>query len=194
MTGAQNVVEGMVAWDAVVVTGDSVVLLVASPGNCRAVWGLTGEEPVELPADPAVNPPGEISVGMVEVGTLNGSELPPSVGAMAPMTDGLDEEVGDSVKFGAPTPACVGPMVANVEEPVVLDAGLTSGTTCAGAASSVASHIVITKMNIRSIATSRYQKRRWTAPPEACDHAIKRICIRHVPGCLGHFLNDGGPG
>jgi hypothetical protein len=104
-TGAQNVVEGVPAWDTVVVIGDSVVLLVASPGNCRAVWGLTEEEPVIVPADPAVSPPGEISVGMVEVGKLKGSELPPSVGAVVPVTDGLDEEVGDSVKVGAPTPA-----------------------------------------------------------------------------------------
>jgi hypothetical protein len=42
---------------------------------------------------------------MVEVGKLKGSELPPSVGAVVPVTDGLDEEVGDSVKVGAPTPA-----------------------------------------------------------------------------------------
>lgn len=40
----------------------------------------------------------------------------------------------------------------------MLDVGLTSGTTCACATSSVASHIIITKMNIRSIAISRCPK------------------------------------
>lgn len=37
MAGAQSVMEGVLAWDAAVVAGDSVVLLVASPGNFRAV-------------------------------------------------------------------------------------------------------------------------------------------------------------
>jgi hypothetical protein len=75
MAGAQTVVEGALAWDAAVVAGDCVVLLVVSPGNCRAISGLTEEEPVTLPADPVVTPPGEFPVGMVEVGTLNGSEV-----------------------------------------------------------------------------------------------------------------------
>jgi hypothetical protein len=91
---------------------------------------------------------------MVELGTLKGSELPPSVGAV-PMTDGLDEEVSDSVKLGAPTPACVGPTVADVKEPVGLDTGLPSEMTCACATPRVASHIVITKMNIRPTAISK---------------------------------------
>ena len=37
MAGAQSVADGALAWDAAVVAGDSVVPLVASPGNCRAV-------------------------------------------------------------------------------------------------------------------------------------------------------------
>ena len=37
ITGAQSVADGTLAWDAAVVAGDSVVLLVPSPGNCRAV-------------------------------------------------------------------------------------------------------------------------------------------------------------
>ena len=37
ITGAHSVADGTLAWDAAVVAGDSVVLLVPSPGNCRAV-------------------------------------------------------------------------------------------------------------------------------------------------------------
>jgi hypothetical protein len=37
ITGAHSVADGALAWDAAVVAGDSVVLLVPSPGNCRAV-------------------------------------------------------------------------------------------------------------------------------------------------------------
>ena len=37
ITGAQSVADEALAWDAAVVAGDSVVLLVPSPGNCRAV-------------------------------------------------------------------------------------------------------------------------------------------------------------
>ncbi len=109
---------------------------------------------------------------MVELGTLKGSELPPSVGAV-PMTDGLDEEVSDSVKLGAPTPACVGPTVADVKEPVGLDTGLPSEMTCACATPRVASHIVITKDEHSSY--RNLQKRTWNSQPEACDYAMKRI-------------------
>jgi hypothetical protein len=58
------------------------------------------------------------------VGTLNGSELSPSVGAVAPVTDVLDEEEGVSVTPVTSAP-CVGPMVADAAKPVVLDVGLT---------------------------------------------------------------------
>ena len=111
------------------------------------------EEPVIKPADPVVNPPGEISAGIVKVGTLKGSELLPSVGAGAPMTDVLDEEGGVSIKPVALALACVGP-TADAEAPIVLDVGLTSGTTWACAMSSAESHIIITKVNIRSITLS----------------------------------------
>src|ERR1700731_680384 len=107
------------------------------------------EEPVTVPADPVVTPPGEFSVGRVEVVTLNGSELPPSVGAVAPVTDVLDEGEGVSARPVIPALVCVGPMVADAAKPVVLDVGLTGTWACAS--SMAASHVIITKMNIRSI-------------------------------------------
>jgi hypothetical protein len=146
MAGAQSVVEGAPAWDVAVVAGASVVVLVASPGNCRAVWGLIEEEPIIEPAVPIVNPPGEISAGIVEAGTLNRSELLPS--AVTPMTD--VEEGGVSIK---PVAMALAP-TADAEAPVVLDVKLTNGTTWACATSRAPSHIIIAKVNIRSITLS----------------------------------------
>jgi hypothetical protein len=82
------------------------------------------------------------------VGTLNGSELSPSVGAVAPVTDVLDEEEGISATPVTSAP-CVGPMVADGAKPVVLDVGLAGTWACA--TSTAASHVIITKMNIRSM-------------------------------------------
>jgi hypothetical protein len=117
------------------------------------------EEPVIVPADPVVDPPGEFSVGRVEVGTLNGSELPPSVGAVAAVTDVFDEKEGVSVKPAAPALDCVGPTVADAEEPVVPEVGLTGVVTWACATSMAASHVIITKMNIRSIGSPHLAER-----------------------------------
>ena len=109
------------------------------------------EEPVIVPADPVVTPPGEFSVGRVEVGTLNGSELPPSVGAVAAVTAVFDEKEGVSATPVALALDCAGPTVADAEEPVMPDVGLAEGITWACATSMAASHVIITKMNIRSI-------------------------------------------
>jgi hypothetical protein len=99
---------------------------------------------------PVLSPPREISVGTVEVGTLKGSELSPSVGGAVPMTGVPDEEVGASIRLVAPAP--VGARVAEAEKPAVPDVGPTSGTTWACATSRVESHTIIMKVNIRSIA------------------------------------------
>ena len=99
------------------------------------------------PADP--NPPGEISVWMVEVGTLRGSEPEPTAGAVSAVIDVLE---GVSVKPIAPALVCVGSVIAG--DPVVLDDGPISGTTWACATSRTASHIIITKTRIRSITLS----------------------------------------
>jgi hypothetical protein len=93
------------------------------------------------------------------VGTLNGSELSPSVGAVAPVTDVLDEKEGVSVTPVAPALDCVGPTVADAEEPVAFDVGLAGGVTWACATSMAASHVIITKMNIRSIGSPHPAKR-----------------------------------
>ena len=82
------------------------------------------------------------------MGTLNGSELSPSVGAVAPLTDALVEDEGVSARPVTSAP-CVGPMVADAAKPVVLDVGLAGTWACA--TSMAASHVIITKMNIRSI-------------------------------------------
>jgi hypothetical protein len=147
--------------------------LAASPGNCRAVWGLTEEEP----SDPVPNPPGAFPVGMVMVGTFRGSELSPNVGADAPIADVLDEdradvlaeENGAAAKPVAPAPDCIGPMLADPKEPAVpkvrpAGVGLTdvelAGVGLAGdmvwacATPTAASHVIVTKMNIRSMALS----------------------------------------
>jgi hypothetical protein len=77
-----------------------------------------------VPADPVVDPPREFSLGRVEVGTLNGSELSPSVGAVAPVTDVFDEKEDVPATPVAPVLDCAGPTVADAEEPVVLKVGL----------------------------------------------------------------------
>jgi hypothetical protein len=82
---------------------------------------------------------------MVEVGTLNGSELAPSVGAVVAVTGVLDEEDGVSVKPAAPD------CIADAGE---LSAGLSGWITWAWATSTAASHGIITKMNIRFIVLS----------------------------------------
>jgi len=85
------------------------------------------------------------------VGTLNGSELSPSVGAVAPVTDALDEEEGVSVT-PVTSALCVGPMVADAAKPGVLDVGLAGTWACA--TSMAASHVITTKINIRSMGSS----------------------------------------
>ena len=90
------------------------------------------------------------------MGTLNGSELSPSVGAVAPVTDALDDDEGVSAR-PVTSALCVGPTVADAAKPVVLDVGLTGTWACA--TSMAASHIIITKMNIRSIGSSHPARR-----------------------------------
>ena len=84
------------------------------------------------------------------MGTLKGSEVLPSIGAVAPMTDVFDEEGGVSNK---PDALALAP-TAEAEAPVVVDVGLTSETAWACAMSGTASHITITKVSIRSITLS----------------------------------------
>ena len=81
------------------------------------------------------------------MGTLNGSELSPNVGAVAPVTDALDDDEGVSARPVISVP--VWPTVADAAKPVVLDVGLTGTWACA--TSTAASHVIITKMNIRSM-------------------------------------------
>jgi hypothetical protein len=81
------------------------------------------------------------------VGTLNGSELSPSVGAVAPVTDALDGDEGVSARPVISVP--VWPTVADAAKPGVLDVGLAGTWACA--TSMAASHVIITRMNIRSM-------------------------------------------
>jgi hypothetical protein len=59
----------------------------------------------------------------------------------------------------APAPDWVGAKVADPEEPVVPNAGLAGWITWACASPSAASHIIITKMNIRFIGSPRLANR-----------------------------------
>jgi hypothetical protein len=183
--GAQNGVEGTLARDDAV-TGACVGLLAVSPGNCRAISGLTEEEPA--PADPP-NPPEEFPVGMVMVGTIKGSELSPNAGAVAPMADVLDEEKtevfdeenGVSVPPAAPAPDGVRPKPVDPKEPVVPNVGpacvgLADRITWACATSAAASHIIITKMNVRSIGLSFiWQSLDGISTREACGYATNAV-------------------
>ena len=106
---------------------------------------------------------------MVMVGTFSGSELSPNPGAVAPMADVLDEEKVDvfAEENGvsvAPALDCVPPKFVDPNEPVVPKVGLVwvglvwvgpaDGMTWACAASATARHIMIAKMNVRSMAES----------------------------------------
>jgi hypothetical protein len=113
---------------------------------------------VDPVAAPVVEPAGEIAdePGTLKLGTLNGSEAQPGAVA-APPTNVLDIEQGVCVRPVPPGPACVAPPVIEEGTAVLgpeLSGGLSWGLTWAWAVSKAASHKIITKMNIRSIARS----------------------------------------
>jgi hypothetical protein len=144
MEGAANC-----AW-AVVVTGACVGVFAASPGNCRAACGLIEAEPLIAPGDRS--PSGEIPVGMVDVGTLRGSEAEPTAGAALPIME-LPDGTGDvAVKPIAAAPVCVGSAIAKA--PVAFDGGAGRAMTSACAPVRSASPISIAATKIRFITLS----------------------------------------
>jgi hypothetical protein len=84
--------------------------LAASPGNCRAIWGLIDAEALMPPVDPVAAPAGAITDGPVtfELGTFNGS-VAQFCADSAPMIDVPDVEQGIAVRPVPPEFACVAP-------------------------------------------------------------------------------------
>jgi hypothetical protein len=96
-----------------VLAGAWVAALAASPGNCRAIWGLIDAEALMPPVDPVTtpvaDPAGAIADGPVtfELGTFNGSVAQSCAGA-APMIDVPDVEQSVCVRPVPPGLACIG--------------------------------------------------------------------------------------
>jgi hypothetical protein len=109
-----------------VVAGAWVAVLAASPGNCRAIWGLIDAEPLMPPVDPVAAPAGAIADGPVtfELGTFNGSVAQSCAGA-APMIDVPDVEQSVCVRPVPPGLACMAPGVTEAGGTGVPGAGLT---------------------------------------------------------------------